>query len=135
MEGASIKYGVRAARGAIEKVRIEKNYDVRFKVIGKEAWNTRLEAADIGAIGLCGSGIIDAVGELYKAGILATNGKFNMEIATPRLRRGEDGDPEFVIAWANETVLGRDITMTIDDVRNVQLAKAGGVFRHSSAAR
>jgi uncharacterized 2Fe-2S/4Fe-4S cluster protein (DUF4445 family) len=124
LEGASIKYGVRAARGAIEKVRIEKNYDVRFKVIGKEAWNTRLEAADIGAIGLCGSGIIDAVGELYKAGILATNGKFNMEIATPRLRRGEDGDPEFVIAWANETALGRDITMTIDDVRNVQLAKA-----------
>lgn len=124
LEGASIKYGVRAARGAIEKVRIEKNFDVRFKVIGKEAWNTRLDAADIGAIGLCGSGIIDAVGELYKAGILAVNGKFNMEIDTPRLRRGENGDPEFVIAWAAETSLGRDITMTIDDVRNVQLAKA-----------
>jgi uncharacterized 2Fe-2S/4Fe-4S cluster protein (DUF4445 family) len=47
-----------------------------------------------------------------------------MEIETPRLRRGEDGDAEFVIAWANETAIGRDITMTIDDVRNVQLAKA-----------
>lgn len=125
LEGASIKYGVRAARGAIEKVRIEpKTFDVRYKVIGKEAWNTRLVAEDIGAIGLCGSGIIDTVGELYKAGILATNGKFNMDIDTPRLRRGEDGDPEFVIAWAAETTLGRDITMTIDDVRNVQLAKA-----------
>lgn len=125
LEGASIKYGVRAARGAIEKVRIERTgYDVRFKVIGKEAWNTRLEAADIGAIGLCGSAIIDIVGELYKAGILAANGKFNMDIDTPRLRRGEDGDAEFVIAWASETAIGRDITMTIDDVRNVQLAKA-----------
>ncbi len=125
LEGASIKYGVRAARGAIEKVRIEpKTFDVRFKVIGKEAWNTRLEPSDIGAIGLCGSAIIDTVGELYKAGILAANGKFNMEIETPRLRRGEDGDAEFVIAWAAETAIGRDITMTIDDVRNVQLAKA-----------
>ncbi|HQQ64022.1 MAG TPA: ASKHA domain-containing protein, partial [Pseudomonadales bacterium] len=125
LEGASIKYGVRAARGAIEKVRVEpKTFDVRFKVIGKEAWNTRLVPEDIRAIGLCGSGIIDAVGELYKAGILAANGKFNMEIDTPRLRRGEDGDAEFVIAWANETAIGRDITMTIDDVRNVQLAKA-----------
>lgn len=125
LEGASIKYGVRAARGAIEKVRVEpKTFDVRFKVIGKEAWNTRLVAEDIRAIGLCGSGIIDAVGELYKAGIIAANGKFNMEIDTPRLRRGEDGDAEFVIAWANETAIGRDITMTIDDVRNVQLAKA-----------
>ena len=124
LEGASIKYGVRAARGAIEKVRIEPNFDVRFKVIGKEAWNTRMQAEDIGAIGLCGSAIIDAVGELYKGGILAANGKFNMEIDTPRLRRGEEGDPEFVIAWAAETSIGRDITMTIDDVRNVQLAKA-----------
>jgi uncharacterized 2Fe-2S/4Fe-4S cluster protein (DUF4445 family) len=125
LEGASIKYGVRAARGAIEKVRVEPGtFDVRFKVIGKEAWNTRLVANEIGAIGLCGSGIIDAVAELFKAGILAANGKFNMDIETPRLRRDEDGFPEFVIAWAEETTLGRDITMTIDDVRNVQLAKA-----------
>jgi uncharacterized 2Fe-2S/4Fe-4S cluster protein (DUF4445 family) len=125
LEGASIKYGVRAARGAIEKVRVEPGtFDVRYKVIGKEAWHTRLVAKEIGAIGLCGSGIIDVVAELFKAGILAMNGKFNMEIDTPRLRRGEDGDPEFVIAWAEETTIGRDITMTIDDVRNVQLAKA-----------
>ena len=125
LEGASIKYGVRAARGAIEKVRIEPGtFDVRYKVIGKEAWNTRLVANEIGAIGLCGSGIIDAVAELFKAGILAANGKFNMDVVTPRLRRGEDGDPEFVIAWAEETTVGRDITMTIDDVRAVQLAKS-----------
>lgn len=129
LEGASIKYGVRASRGAIEKVRIERNeadtdFDVRFKVIGKEAWNTRLKAEDIGANGLCGSAIIDAVGELLKAGILAANGKFNMDIVSSRLRRDEKGEPEFVIAWKNETLLDTDITMTIDDVRNVQLAKA-----------
>lgn len=127
LEGASIKFGVRAARGAIEKVRIEPNtFDVRFKVIGKEAWNTRLQAETIGAIGLCGSAIIETVAELFKCGILAANGKFNMEYAekTDRLRRGSDGDAEFVVAWANETSLGRDITFTIDDVRAVQLAKA-----------
>jgi len=129
LEGASIKYGVRASRGAIEKIRIERNeantdFDVRFKVIGKEAWNTRLKAEDIGANGLCGSAIIDGVGELLKAGILAANGKFNMDIVSSRLRRDEKGEPEFVIAWKNETALDTDITMTIDDVRNVQLAKA-----------
>lgn len=129
LEGASIKYGVRASPGAIEKVRIERDeatgdFAVRFKVIGKEAWNTRLKPEDIGANGLCGSAIIDAVGELYKAGILAPNGKFNMDIASTRLRRDQKGEPEFVIAWANETTLGKDITMTIDDIRNVQLAKA-----------
>jgi len=129
LEGASIKYGVRASRGAIEKIRIERDnsnsdFDVRFKVIGKEAWNTRLTPEDIGANGLCGSAIIDAVGELYKAGILAPNGKFNMGIVSKRLRRDNKGEPEFVIAWKNETCIGSDITMTIDDVRNVQLAKA-----------
>ena len=129
LEGASIKYGVRASRGAIEKVRIERNdtgtdFDVRFKVIGKEAWNTRLKPEEIGANGLCGSAIIDAVGELSKAGILAPNGKFNMEVQSRRLRRDAKGEPEFVIAWKNETCLDNDITMTIDDVRNVQLAKA-----------
>jgi uncharacterized 2Fe-2S/4Fe-4S cluster protein (DUF4445 family) len=97
---------------------------VRFKVIGKEAWSTRLEAGEIGATGLCGSAIIDAVGELLKAGLLAPSGKFNMERETPRLRRDEKNEPEFVIAWAPETAIGKDITLTIDDVRNVQLAKA-----------
>jgi len=120
---------VRASRGAIEKIRIERNetdtdFDVRFKVIGKEAWNTRLKPEDIGANGLCGSAIIDAVGELFKAGILAPNGKFNMDIKSSRLRRDAKGEPEFIIAWKNETALDTDITMTIDDVRNVQLAKA-----------
>lgn len=127
LEGASIKFGVRAARGAIEKVRIDpQTLDVRFKVIGKEAWNTRLAPETIGAIGLCGSAIIETVAELFRAGILAANGKFNMEYAekTHRLRRGEDGDQEFVVAWANETCLDRDIAFTIDDVRAVQLAKA-----------
>jgi len=129
LEGASIKYGVRASSGAIEKIRIERNeetndFDVRFKVIGKEAWNTRLKPEEIRANGLCGSAIIDGVGELLKAGILATNGKFNMEIKSPRLRRDAKGEPEFVIAWKNETALDSDITMTIDDIRNVQLAKA-----------
>jgi len=131
LEGASIKYGVRASRGAIEKIRIDKSkktgeLEVRFKVIGKEAWSTRLEDAEIGANGLCGSAILDAVGELYKVGILAPNGKYNMEFEsqTDRLRRDANGEPEFVIAWADQSTLGEDITMTIDDVRNVQLAKA-----------
>ncbi len=125
LEGASIKYGVRAARGAIEKIRVDPlTLDVRYKVIGKEAWNTRLPSAEIGAIGICGSAIIDICGELYKAGIIAGNGKMNMDRESPRLRRLPNGTPEFVIAWAADTAIGEDITVTLDDVRNIQLAKA-----------
>ena len=60
--------------------------------------------------------------ELFKAGIIDKTGKFMKDLDTPRVRKGEQGD-EFVLAWANETSVARDITMTIKDVRAVQLAK------------
>ena len=67
-EGAHIKHGMRAAPGAIEKIEIEPNTkEVRFKVIGKVDWNTDLEAVE--AKGICGSGIIDAVAQMFRAGI------------------------------------------------------------------
>jgi uncharacterized 2Fe-2S/4Fe-4S cluster protein (DUF4445 family) len=120
-EGAHIQYGMRAAPGSIEKVKIDpETKEVFFKVIGKEEWNTELE--NVNAKGICGSGIIDAVANMFRAGIIQRNGRFNTDLDTPRLKLNEDG-PEFVIAWAHETSIGKDITISLGDVRAVQLAK------------
>jgi len=113
LEGAHIKFGMRAASGAIERIEIHpETLDVRFEVIG----NSR-------AMGICGSGIIDAAAELYRNGILDKTGRFRNEIKSSRLRV-VDETTEFVIAWKNETSIGKDITITQKDVRNIQLAKA-----------
>lgn len=121
-EGANIKFGMRAAPGAIERVRIDKDgLEVEFKVIGSEGWNTK--SSSLKARGICGSGIVDAIAEMVKAGITEKGGRFNRQLASPRLIATEDG-PAFVIAWADETSLGKDIVVSIGDVRAVQLAKA-----------
>ncbi|MGB3906048.1 MAG: ASKHA domain-containing protein [Anaerolineae bacterium] len=120
-EGAHMQYGMRAAPGAIEKIKIDaETKEVFFKVIGKEEWNTELE--EVNAKGICGSGIIDAVANMFRAGVLQKNGRFNRDLDTPRLRVDEEG-PEFVIAWSHETSIGKDITISLADVRALQLAK------------
>jgi uncharacterized 2Fe-2S/4Fe-4S cluster protein (DUF4445 family) len=120
-EGAHIKFGMRAAEGAIEQLKIDSiSKEVSFKVIGKEQWN--MESDNIAARGICGSGIIDAVAEMFKSGVLLPNGRINRELKTPRLRL-VNGLPEFVIAWTKETAIGQDIVISQADVRTVQLAK------------
>jgi len=112
---------MRAAPGAIEKIRIDPGTrEVRFRVIGKDNWNTELE--EVGASGICGSGIIDAAAQLFTAGVIDRTGRFNTDLDTPRLRKAE-GKPEFVIAWAKETSIGQDIVVCQQDVRNIQLGK------------
>jgi uncharacterized 2Fe-2S/4Fe-4S cluster protein (DUF4445 family) len=123
LEGAHIKYGMRAAPGAIEKIYINpETKEPRYKVIGKDKWSDEMDPETIGTKGICGSGIIDGVAELFKAGIIDKTGKFVKNQDTPRVRKGDSGD-EFVLAWANETSIGHDVVMTIKDVRAVQLAK------------
>ena len=120
-EGAEIRYGMRAAPGAIEKIVInQETKEVRYKVIDKEGWNTELE--EVGAKGICGSGIIDVVPQLFLAGIIDRTGRFKKDLETPRYREN-NGEPEFVIAWANETSIGQDIVICQSDVRAIQLAK------------
>jgi uncharacterized 2Fe-2S/4Fe-4S cluster protein (DUF4445 family) len=121
-EGAQIKFGMRAAPGAIEKVRIDpETRDPIFKVIGKADWHTHIERVE--AKGICGSAIIDVVAEMFKAGIIDKSGKFAKDLSTPRVRRDAEGKPEYVLAWADETSIGTDITVTQGDVRALQLAK------------
>ena len=103
-EGAHIKFGMRAAPGSIERVRI---------VDGRPEYQT------IGGqppVGLCGSGLLDAVAHLRRAGLLDRNGR----LAGPGVRAVE-GDVEFVIA--DETDDNQAITVTQHDIRELQLAK------------
>lgn len=150
-EGAQIRHGMRAADGAIERVRIDPaTLEVRYRIIGRDDWIVslaqeqqparsdgasaaearRLRRAEVlrptlRAGGICGSGIIEVVGELLLAGLLTPKGRFT-GLAHPRLRvnAGGAGKAEFVLAWAHETSTGQDIVVHSDDVRAVQLAKA-----------
>ncbi|MCS7041044.1 MAG: ASKHA domain-containing protein, partial [Caldilineales bacterium] len=123
-EGAQITFGMRAAPGAIEKVDIDPvTWEVRFKVIGQEKWSDQLPPEEIKARGLCGSAMIDLGWEMYRAGVVDATGRFSKETHSPRLREGPGG-MEFVIAWANQTAIGRDITFNVNDMRALQLAKA-----------
>ena len=122
-EGAHIKFGMRAAPGAIERVRLFPGArGVKYKVIGKDQWSDEYSPGEIQARGICGSGIIDAVAEMFRTGVLEKSGRMNGSLITPRLRKNEKGY-EFIIAWAAETAIGQDITVSIFDVRSVQLAK------------
>ncbi|MHB8986486.1 MAG: ASKHA domain-containing protein [Eubacteriales bacterium] len=126
LEGAQIKFGMRAAPGAIEKIMIDpETLEPTYKVIGREEFYPQIQYTE--AKGFCGSGIIDIIAELFKSGIINKSGRFNLkqlESVTPRVRKGEDGKPEYVCAWAKETAIGKDITITQGDVRAVQLAKS-----------
>jgi len=122
LEGAHIKFGMRAAPGAIERVSIHPGtLEVNFKTIGENTWQS--EAKSASAIGICGSGIIDVVAELFRNKIILPGGRFNEAVPSSRLRISDQG-VEFVVAWRDETSIGKDITITQQDIRNVQLAKA-----------
>ncbi|MGE5249265.1 MAG: ASKHA domain-containing protein, partial [Bacteroidota bacterium] len=123
LEGAHIEFGMRAAPGAIERVQIDaETLEPRYKLIDRDEWSDGSEP-DARVKGICGSGILDTVAELFRTGILDARGRFQLGTASARIRQGETGR-EYVIAWAGETITGRDITLTQHDVRQVQLAKA-----------
>lgn len=123
-EGAQITYGMRAAVGAIENVDIDPvTWETRFRVIGQDQWSDEIPPEDIKARGLCGSAMIDLGWEMFRAGVVDATGRFSKETLSPRLREGPGG-LEFVIAWANQTSIGRDITFNVNDVRALQLAKS-----------
>ena len=126
LEGAQLSFGMRAAPGAMERINIDpETHEVDYKVIGRDAWLRYSEPEDMKAKGICGSGILDLLAELYKAGIVTKSGRFNNKgHKSDRFRKNpETGQPEFVLAWAEETSIDKDIVITQKDVRQIQLAK------------
>jgi len=125
LEGAQISCGMRAAPGAIEKIRIDPDtLEVDYRVVGKKGWATELPSGVLKPSGICGSGIIDIVAQLFEAQLIGESGAFSRKMNTPRLRKGRSGVIEFVVAWKHETLTKDDIVFTQKDVRQVQLAKA-----------
>jgi uncharacterized 2Fe-2S/4Fe-4S cluster protein (DUF4445 family) len=127
LEGAQIAFGMRAAPGAMERILIDpETKEVDYKVIGREAWRKYSDPKDMKAKGICGSGILDLLAELYRAGVIAKSGVFNKKALKehPRFRKNPDtNQPEFVLAWAEESSIDKDIVVTQKDIRQIQLAK------------
>ena len=115
-EGGDISCGMRATDGAIDAMKIDKKtMEPEYTVIG----NARHP------VGICGSGIIDTIAELFKAGIINGKGKFNRE--GRRVRFDENGMGEYVIAFKEDTGLTRDISINEVDIDNFIRAK-GAIF-------
>ncbi len=131
-EGGQISSGMRAAPGAIERVRIDPVSKIaRFRVIGEDKWSDEWQ---IGAgapvesqpghlaAGICGSGIIEVIAEMYLAGIINSDGRILPDPLSERIiwdgRKGA-----YVLATAEQTTSGDPMLITQDDVRNIQLAK------------
>jgi len=112
-EGAHIKFGMRAANGAIEKIKIDPDtLEPTYKTID----NAKPR-------GICGSAIVDIPAELLKANIIDSWSRFKKGINSERVREGNDGF-EYVLAWGKDNHSNDDITVSQKDIREIILAKA-----------
>jgi len=117
-EGGGIKFGIRATKGAIQRVRIDSEYGVEYSTIG-----------DLKPKGICGSGLIDCLAEMLKAGIINRSGKIQENTKNPRLRKTDEG-MEFILVFKKETAIKSDITINESDIANLIRSKAGCLYRH-----
>jgi uncharacterized 2Fe-2S/4Fe-4S cluster protein (DUF4445 family) len=115
-EGGGLKFGMRAAKGAIEDFSIDPaTLEPMIITIG-----------NVRAKGICGSGLIIMVAVMFEMGIINNLGKFERDLDTPRIRE-DNGIYEYVLAWQDETQIDRDITITEIDIENLIRAK-GAIY-------
>jgi len=113
LEGAHILHGMRAAAGAIDTIKIDpRDLTVDYSTI-----------KDKKPMGICGSGLIDIVAELLKAGVLTRSGNFNKELIGNDRIISTGKTLEFIIADKDETSTGKNITISQHDIRELQMAK------------
>lgn len=111
-EGSGISCGMRAAKGAIEKVKITKDFDVVCKTIG-----------DAPPSGICGSGLLDCLANLVRSGVIDRTGNFQKGIDTNRLRKTDNGY-EFILVEKSKTATKKDLVITQADIQNLIRSKA-----------
>ncbi|MBI2954006.1 MAG: DUF4445 domain-containing protein [Chloroflexi bacterium] len=112
-EGAGVRDGMRAIPGAIEEIWINtESFEPTYRVMG-----------NLPPQGICGSGLLSALAELFVSGVIDKGGRIRRELGTPRVRVGEHG-AEYVVAWASETQDEHDIVLTEADINNLIRAKA-----------
>ncbi|CDX59095.1 putative electron transfer protein [Mesorhizobium plurifarium] len=124
-EGAEISGGQRAAPGAIERVRIDPDtLEPRYRVIGSELWSDQPGFAEsvqaTGVTGICGSGIIEVIAEMYLSGIISEDGVVDGSLSMRSPRIVPNGRTFSYVLKEGEP----KITITQNDVRAIQLAKA-----------
>jgi uncharacterized 2Fe-2S/4Fe-4S cluster protein (DUF4445 family) len=107
---------MRATKGAIE--------DFSINPVTYEPMNITI--GNVKPKGICGSGLIIMVASLFEAGVINNLGKFNRDLNTPRIRE-TDGVFEYVLAWANETQIDRDVVLSEPDIDNLIRAK-GAIY-------
>jgi len=113
LEGGEVLFGMRANPGAIEKITIDPvTLNPKYSTIN-----------GIKPRGICGSGLIDLLAELLCVCIIDRTGRINTGIDNPRIRK-TDHFPEYVVAWAKETDIGKDIVITENDIKNLIMSKA-----------
>lgn len=128
-EGAQISSGQRATIGAIERVRIDRDtLEPRFKCIGSDLWSDESGFSEAmsgtGVTGICGSGIIEVIAEMYLAGIITADGVVDGSLAKRTERIKADGRTFSYVLYEAEDPEASDVLVTQNDVRQIQLAKA-----------
>ncbi|NIV35573.1 MAG: DUF4445 domain-containing protein, partial [Anaerolineae bacterium] len=115
-EGSGVRHGMRATAGAIEELWIDhRTFEPTYQTIGQ-----------LPARGICGSGMIGLLAEMFVTGILDKAGKIQRNLPTPRVRVGDHGG-EYVVAWANQSGIGTDIVINEVDVENLLRTK-GAIY-------
>ncbi len=127
-EGAQLVSGQRATAGAIERVRIDPlTFEPRFRVIGSELWSDEPGFAEsvekTGVTGICGSGIIEVVAQMYLVGICDQNGVVDSALSERTPRIVAEGRTSTYVLWDSDGT-ERSVVVTQNDVRQIQLAKA-----------
>jgi uncharacterized 2Fe-2S/4Fe-4S cluster protein (DUF4445 family) len=115
-EGGGVQFGMRATQGAIEYFSID---PCTLEPMNMTIGNVRPK-------GICGSGLINIVANMFEIGIINNLGKFNRELKSNRIRHN-DGVYEYVLAWRHETQIERDIVLTEIDIANLIRAK-GAIY-------
>lgn len=114
LEGAHISDGMRAAAGAIDTIKIDpQNFDVSYSTIKNKK-----------PIGICGSGLVDAIAEMLRSKILTRSGNFNKEFIDQERILKRNNNIEFIIAKREEKSIGKEIKISQNDIRQIQMAKA-----------
>jgi uncharacterized 2Fe-2S/4Fe-4S cluster protein (DUF4445 family) len=115
-EGSGVRHGMRATAGAIEEVWIDPHtYEPTYETIG-----------GLPARGICGSGMIGLLADMFITGIVDKAGKIRRDLPTPRVRVGDHGG-EYVVVWANQSGIGTDIVINEVDVENLVRTK-GAIY-------
>ncbi len=115
-EGSGVRHGMRATAGAIEEVWIDpRTYEPTVQTIG-----------GLPARGICGSGMIGLLAEMFITGVIDKGGKIQRDLPTPRVRVGDHGG-EYVVVWANQSGTGTDIVLDEVDIQNLLRTK-GAIY-------